>query len=248
MCGVVLAIDDELLFSTRVESTLRAIGFQPLFVSRAEQIGEALNAFPVLALVNVGSATSHWQELLPLVKARRADRPPVVVGYGPHVDLELRQRALSAGCSAVVGRSAVAKDLRSLLRRYAWKPDRTACNQEPPAGVQQGIDQFNSRAFYRCHDSIESVWVEEKGDVRVLYQGLLQVSVSFYHVQRRNSRGALKMLARGKGKLLPFLPECQGIDIKDLLLQVDACETDLRQGAVGVAIHQAWFPQIRFVA
>jgi CheY-like chemotaxis protein len=245
--GLVLVIDDELLFSTRIENGLRANGYQPLPVSRTEQIGEALNAFPVLALVNVGSATSQWQELLALVKARRADPPPVVLGYGPHVDPELRQLALQAGCSGVVSRSAVANDLGSLLRRYAWKPDRTACEQRPPAGVELGIDQFNGRAFFRCHDSIEAVWVDEEGDIRVLYQGLIQVSVSFYHVQRRNWRGALKMLARGKGKLLPFLPGCQGIDIKNLLLQVDACETDLRQGTAGGVVHDDWFPQIRFV-
>jgi hypothetical protein len=244
--GSVLVIDDELLFSTRVESGLRAFGFQPLFVDRAEQVGEALNAFPVLALVNVGSTTSRWQELLPLVKARRPDPPPVFVGYGPHVDLELRQRALHAGCTAVVGRSAVAEDLGSLLRRYAWKPDRTACSLKLPAGVARGIDQFNSRAFYRCHDSIENVWVEEEGEIRVLYQGLLQVSVSFYHVQRRNSRGALKMLARGKGKLLPFLPDCQGIDVEGLLVQVERCEADLRQNVADEAVQEGWFPHIRF--
>jgi predicted metal-dependent hydrolase len=245
--GLVLVIEDELLFSARIETGLRVNGFQPRLVDRAEQIGEALKAFPVLVLVNVGAPNTHWQELLQMVRAGRPGPPPVVVGYGPHTDLESRRLALAAGCAAVVARSAAANDLGSLLRRYAWTPDRMACEQAPPAGVLKGIDQFNSKAFFRCHDSIEAEWVEEKGDVRYLYQGLLQISVGFYHVQRRNLKGAQKMLERGKGKLLPFLPDCQGIDVKGLLAQVDNCEADLLDVLVNRLVDESWFPQIQLV-
>jgi hypothetical protein len=57
-----------------------------------------------------------------------------------------------------------------------------------------------------------------------MYKGLLQISVAFYHVQNGNWRGMVKMLARGKPKLLPFLPACQGINLTDLLADVDRCE------------------------
>ena len=96
------------------------------------------------------------------------------------------------------------------------------------AGILEGIRQFNRREFYACHDSIEPVWVDEPGDVRLMYQGLLQTGVAFYHVQGGNWRGTVKMLARGKGKLLPFLPACQGIDLEGLLVEVEQCESVLQ--------------------
>ena len=70
--------------------------------------------------------------------------------------------------------------------------------------------------------------MDEPGDVRLIYQGLLQIAVAFHHVQNGNARGMRKMLARGKGKLLPFLPVCQGIDLERLLLDVERCEAVLR--------------------
>lgn len=229
MPGVVLVFEDDVLFASRVEMGLRAKGFHPRFVTRVEELGEALNAAPVLILVNIGSRAVPWTRLVELVKERRPVPRPSVVGYGPHVDLELRQQALDVGCDAVVGRSAIAGNLGSLLDRYTWKPDLSACDAPLPAGIRKGIDQFNNRAFYRCHDSIELVWVDEPGDVRLMYQGLLQIAVAFYHVQKGNWRGMVKMMVRGKGKLLPFLPACQGIDLQSLLADVERCEVDLRE-------------------
>lgn len=43
------------------------------------------------------------------------------------------------------------------------------------------------------------------------------------------------MLARGKGKLLPFLASCQGIDLARLLADLEQCEKELRHlGAEGL--------------
>ncbi len=227
MPGVVLAFEDDLLFAPRVEMGLRANGYQPRFVTRISDLSEELKAAPVLILVNLGSRGVPWKRMVEVVKERRLLPQPPVVGYGPHVDLDLRQQALDAGCDAVVGRSVIVNSLDSLLQRQAWKPDLSVCDQSLPANVMKGIEQFNRRAFYRCHDSIELAWVRESGDVRLMYQGLLQVSVAFYHVQRGNWRGMVKMLARGKGKLFPFLPACQGVDLDALLADVERCEAAL---------------------
>jgi hypothetical protein len=203
---------------------LKASGYHARIITKVPALNQALKAAPVLLLVNIGSSRLSWPRMVTLAKERRLPPHAPVVGYGPHVDLELRQRALDVGCDAVVGRSAVANNTASLLARHAWQPDRSACDQSVPAGVLEGIAQFNRQEFYACHDSIELVWVEEPGDVRLMYQGLLQISVAFYHVQQGNWRGMIKMLARGKPKLLPFLPACQGIDLTGLLADVERCE------------------------
>ena len=227
MPGLVLVLEDDLLFSPRIEMGLKASGYRARFVTHISELNEALKAAPVLILVGVASQRVPWPKMVELAKARRLPPHAPVVGYGPHVDLDLRQKALDAGCDAVVARSAVANNMASLLERYAWQPDLSACDQSLPDGIVQGIEQFNRREFYACHDTIELVWVDEPGDVRLMYQGLLQIAVAFYHVQQDNWRGMVKMLARGKPKLLPFLPGCQGLDLEDLLAEVERSEAAL---------------------
>jgi CheY-like chemotaxis protein len=233
---LVLVFEDDLLFASRVEAGLGACGYRARFVTDIGELGEALKAAPVLILANVGSQGVDWPGMVALAKERRLPPHAAVVGYGPHVDLDLRQRALDAGCDAVVARSAVASGMASLLERHAWKPDLSACDQPLPAGVLQGVEQFNRREFYACHDSIELVWVDEPGDVRLMYQGILQISVAFYQVQQGNWPGMVKMMARGKGKLLPFLPRCQGIDLEGLLVDLEGCEAALGElGSQGMS-------------
>jgi predicted metal-dependent hydrolase len=226
---VVLVLEDDLFFASRVEAGLRSNGYRARFVTDITELSEALKAAPVLILANVGSQRVPWPRMIELAQERRLPPHAAVVGYGPHVDLELRRWALEAGCDAVVARSAVASNMASLLERHAWKPDLAACDAPLPAGVMHGIEQFNRREFYACHDSIELVWVDEPGDVRLMYQGILQIGVAFYQVQQGNWPGMVKMLARGKGKLLPFLPRCQGIDLEGLLAEVERCEAALRE-------------------
>lgn len=247
MPGLVLVFENDLFFASRVEAGLRSAGYHARFATRVSELNEALKAAPVLILVNIGAKGVPWPRMVELARLRRLPPQPSVVGYGPHVDLALREQALAAGCDAVVGRSALAKNPDSLLQRHAWRPDLSACDRPLPAGIQKGIEQFNHRAFYRCHDSIELVWVDEPGDVRLLYQGLLQISVALYHVQKGNRRGTDKMMARGKGKLLPFLPACQGIDVTGLMIGIEACQAAIRNLAPErvADLDPAFFPVIQ---
>jgi CheY-like chemotaxis protein len=253
--GLVLVFEDDLLFASRLELGLQANGYRAQFVTQVPDLREALKGAPVLVLANVGSDRIPWPGLVAMAKARRLPPHPRVLGYGPHVDLQprqgpgaersgLRQQALDAGCDAIVARSALAKNLASLLARHAWKPDRLACDRPLPAGLRRGIEQFNRREFYACHDTLEEVWIAEPGDIRLMYQGLIQVSVAFYHLRRGNWRGMLKMMARGKGKLLPFLPICQGIDLEALLVGMERFEAALRDRDPGMMAAFDQFPSI----
>jgi len=54
--------------------------------------------------------------------------------------------------------------------------------------------------------------------VRELYQGVLQVGVGFYHLERGNYRGTVLSITRGLDRLRRLAPVCQGIDVKRLIV------------------------------
>jgi sugar phosphate isomerase/epimerase/predicted metal-dependent hydrolase len=90
--------------------------------------------------------------------------------------------------------------------------DDWSLRTEPPAGVRKGIELFNARHFYEQHEEIEHEWHAERGPLRRLYQGLLQVGVGFHHALHGNYRGAILLLTQGIEKVEGFTPRALGID------------------------------------
>ena len=91
------------------------------------------------------------------------------------------------------------------------------CHETAPVLLRRGIAQFNRGEFFEQHETLEDLWREESRPIRTLYQGILQIGVALYHVQRQNHHGAVYMLTRGTNYLRPFAPACQGVDVADLL-------------------------------
>jgi len=94
---------------------------------------------------------------------------------------------------------------------------RERCDELSPAGLLRGIEQFNARGYFECHETLEELWNAEPGPIRVLYKGILQVGVGCYHLLRGNYRGALIKLQTGADYLEPYRPRCQGVEIGQLI-------------------------------
>ncbi|MEI7467606.1 MAG: DUF309 domain-containing protein, partial [Chloroflexota bacterium] len=59
-------------------------------------------------------------------------------------------------------------------------------------------------------------WRAEPGPVRQLYQGILQIGVAYYQIQRQNYVGARKMFMRAWQYLNVLPAVCQGVDVAQL--------------------------------
>ena len=131
-------------------------------------------------------------------------------------------------------------------------PERVApacCVGPAPAGLRQGIAEFNAGEYYEAHETLEALWMAEPGDRRLLYQGILQVGVGLYHLRRQNYRGALNLLAYGLDKLVRLPHQCLGVEVAALRLAATACrEQVLALGPDGLAAFD-WrlAPVVRFV-
>lgn len=91
------------------------------------------------------------------------------------------------------------------------------CQEPPPSALLQGIEQFNQREYFECHETLEALWNSEPGPIRVLAKGILQVGVGCYHLLRGNHRGALLKLSSGADYLEPFVPHCRHVEVARLI-------------------------------
>jgi predicted metal-dependent hydrolase len=224
---IVLMVDD-LMFAPRLENLVRQAGYVPLFAIDETQIIQIMVRAPVLGIIDLSATTFNWERLVRFVKGpgKKNNHVPIL-GFGPHIDLELRERALTAGCTAVVGRSAITTNLPTLIEKHIWRIAPEDCAQPLPPKALKGIEEFNQGLFFECHETLEDAWNAEAGLVRMLYQGILQLAVGYLHITRKNWRGAVKVLERGIPKVAHFHPVCQGIDVAEAVAQAQAVRAEL---------------------
>jgi hypothetical protein len=248
MSEVIVLIVDDLMFLPRLENGLRSLGYQSIAAANETELTQALFKSPVLALVDLFSQRLDWVKLVKLIKKSKAGPVPIL-GFGPHTDLALRDKALAAGCDAVVGRGAVATNLAHLVEKHKWVMDKSRCADRAPALLIEGIELFNQGEYFESHEVIEQAWMAEKSPLRIMYQGILQIGVACHHIQNQNWRGAMKLLERGMPKAKRFAPGCMGINLTSLLADAEAIRQELvRLGPEWQGeFDETLWPTIRFI-
>jgi len=111
-----------------------------------------------------------------------------------------------------------------------------ACSGRLPELVIEGLELFNAHEYFEAHESLEMAWRQEPGPIRELYRGILQVSVAYYHLLRKNYAGARKVFQRCHKWLEPFPDLCRGIDLagfREDYLRVEAEIIRLGQDGLG---------------
>lgn len=111
-------------------------------------------------------------------------------------------------------------------------PPRDPCAEKLHPRAIEGLRLFNASEYFEAHEALELAWRQERGPIRELYRGILQVGVAYYHILRNNYRGACKMLQRCRPWLAPFPDRCRGINVEKLRRDSQAVEAELvRLGA-----------------
>ena len=78
------------------------------------------------------------------------------------------------------------------------------------------LNLFNNQKWYEAHDAFEDIWNTLDGDERQVIQGILQVSVSQYHLSKGNHNGATILLGEGYGRIKNRTKINLGIDLEIL--------------------------------
>ena len=111
-------------------------------------------------------------------------------------------------------------------------------------GLKTGISAFNDEAFFEAHDTLEDVWMDVRGRDREFYQGLIQLSIGYYHLTCENYTGAEHLLARGTEKLVAYPSPTCGVHLHPLLDQVGKTLDGVRQTLAGAPVSFWTFPKI----
>jgi uncharacterized protein len=90
------------------------------------------------------------------------------------------------------------------------------CNAPLHPHAAEGLRLFNAGEYFEAHEALEAAWNAEKGRVRDLYRGILQIAVVYLHITRGNYNGAVKVYARSQKWLKDWADVCRGIEVEKL--------------------------------
>lgn len=108
-------------------------------------------------------------------------------------------------------------------------PRCDACRLPASQQLLKGVRLFNTGEYFECHEVLEELWLAERGPVRELYQGVLQIGVALLHRQRGNFKGAVSLLQSGLRHIAPFAPSCQQLDLARLRRETETLLAHLQQ-------------------
>src|SRR5205809_7811885 len=91
------------------------------------------------------------------------------------------------------------------------------CSAAPPPELLKAVQEFNEGEFFEQHETLELLWRATPGEIRHLYEGILQIGVGMHHLLKNgNFHGAAVKLDHGIRLLSAFPAVCHGVDIARL--------------------------------
>lgn len=106
-------------------------------------------------------------------------------------------------------------------------PRKKNCHDAPSGQVLLGIRQFNNGEWYECHETLELLWISATGDLRNLYQGIIQLAIALHHWRNGNFNGTISLLDGGMEYLSKLPQICLWIDVAELLRQAESVKKQL---------------------
>jgi CheY-like chemotaxis protein len=193
---------------------------EPLSGPDAHFIRQLTEWQPALILVDISAQELPWLRWIQVVKTSAATRRIPIVAFGPHISTDALQTAHDMGADQVVTRGKLHTSLPKIIKEWAKTLNHAvlleACQGSLSKKAEKGIQLIDEGEYYTAHDFLEEAWMEATGHEGYLYRALLQTTVAYLHVTRKNFAGAQKMLLRVRQWLDPLPEVCRGVDVAKL--------------------------------
>ena len=93
---------------------------------------------------------------------------------------------------------------------------------------EKGLKAYNEREIYDAHEYWEDLWSDYVLPDAKFIQALIQLSVGYFHITNSNINGANGLLKKCVPKFEMYLPTKRGIDVGEILAQVNASLENLK--------------------
>lgn len=88
----------------------------------------------------------------------------------------------------------------------------------------RGLELFNKRDFFECHEVIEELWLETKPDsYSNLYKGVIQAASALHQWKRGYLGGAHRLFLSSTEYLKKYEPTVLGLNVAKLVRDMGAC-------------------------
>jgi predicted metal-dependent hydrolase len=111
---------------------------------------------------------------------------------------------------------------------------------EERAALRKGVEEFNAGFYFECHDTLEDLWAGIRGASRDFFQGLIQVSVGYYHLGNGNAAGAASMFERALRRFEKYPPRYYGFDVAAQREELARLTSDLGLGTPSSLDRPQW--------
>lgn len=118
---------------------------------------------------------------------------------------------------------------------------------EQEARLFEGIRLFNAGEHWHAHEAWEGLWLSfdadaERDDKRFV-QGLIMAAAMLVQYERGVARGVANHYANAQARLAPHAPHKWGVDVADLLAQLEGyAVTAGEQSLKAEAVQVRWQP------
>ena len=82
---------------------------------------------------------------------------------------------------------------------------------------KKGILFFNKKKFYSAHEEWEELWTEYSLDDPEFIQGMIQLSVAFFHITNSNLIGSKNLFRKSFQKLEKFKNNRRNINLNEII-------------------------------
>ncbi len=103
------------------------------------------------------------------------------------------------------------------------------CNAPLHPQAAEGLRLFNAGHYFEAHEALEDAWNAERGRVRDLYRGILQIAVVYLHITRGNYAGAVKVYGRSQRWMKDWPDVCRGIQVQELRRNAATVMTEIQR-------------------
>jgi predicted metal-dependent hydrolase len=100
---------------------------------------------------------------------------------------------------------------------------------------KRGLALIASGELFEAHEELETAWRAAPAAERDFFQGLVHVAVAWYQAGRAKPVATASQLEKAARRLAPFAPSHRGLDVADVLRQVEQARKRVAAGSLELA-------------